>query len=133
MSDTETHHREILAAIQAHAPRREENGNHYIGTAKPCYAMSMPVARQIAREWIACHPELTAAEYRRLLDSLSRGESSNEIGLIGDFLLLLPRFRKTIGPRQVERWVGRAVGWGEVDSICQGKFTADELLSNWPA
>ncbi len=121
----------ILTAIQKQAGQPARRGDNYIGTKKLVYPISTPVARQVAREWIARHPELTPGDYRRLLDLLARGESVNEFVFLSDLLLLLPRLRATLPPRALDGWLSRAEGWGEVDVICQNKFSADEMLSNW--
>ncbi len=126
------YHKELVQAIKQNAQELQK-GNRYIGTPKPWYAMKSAVAVKIGRDWINCHPDLTAAEYFQLLDSLSTGETSNEIGYIGYFLAALPRYRKQLSPRRLERWLAHAQGWAEVDSICQGKFTAEEVVSKWEA
>lgn len=126
------YHREILEAIkQAAKEPTPRAGDGYIGTRKPVYMLSTPATRQVAREWIARHPALTPDDYADLLDLLSQGETCNEVGLIGDFLLLLPKLRYTLDPSHLDIWLDHTEGWGEVDSICQNKFKADEILARW--
>lgn len=128
------YHREISDEIielakREHAPYRD--GDAYVGTAKRCYLIKTAVVRQMAKDWILRHPELTPAEYRQLLDSLARGTTSNEFWLIGELLQLAPQLRATCDPHQIAGWLEHAQGWAEVDSICQSKFMAQEMLSNW--
>lgn len=126
------YHRDLIDAIkEASKESAPRTGNGYIGTNKPYYPVSMPITRQVAREWIARHPDLTPDEYDDLLDSLSRGETCNELALIGDLLLLLPHLRRTLDPARLDLWLDHAEGWGEVDSICQNKFKPGEILSRW--
>ncbi len=126
------YHQELVDAIkQASKDSTPRTGDGYIGTRKPVYPLSMPATRQVVREWIARHPDLAADEYAELLNSLAQGETSNEVGLIGDFLLLLPHLRRTLDPACLNLWLDHTEGWGEVDSICQNKFKADEILSRW--
>ena len=128
------HHQEILhdlveLAQSEHAPYRE--GDPYVGTTKPCYLIKTTVFRPMVKDWLLRHPELTPVEYRRLLASLSRGTTSNEFWLIGELLQLAPRWRATCDPRQIASWLDHAQGWAEVDSVCQSKFTAQDMLSDW--
>jgi hypothetical protein len=129
------YHKEIASAIKRRAAqekvRLNQQGDRYIGTTKPSYALKAAVVGEIVRGWIARHPDLTPADYRHLLDSLSRGETHNEFAFIGPLLSHLPRLRKTLAPRALDGWLARAEGWAEVDCICQSNFTADELLANW--
>jgi len=126
---------EIAHAINQRAAqekvRLNQQGDRYIGTTKPSYALKAAVVGEIVRGWIARHPDLTPADYRHLLDSLSRSKTHNEFAFIGPLLSHLPRLRKTLAPCALDGWLARAEGWAEVDCICQSNFTADELLANW--
>jgi len=129
-------HKEILAQIKKRAARehvRLRRGDRYIGTTKPFYPLRGAVYGEIVCGWTARRPDLTPAEYRHLLDSLSRGETHNEFAFVGILLYCLPRLRKTLAPRALGGWLARAEGWAEVDCICQSNFTSDELLANWGA
>jgi len=129
------HHRELMAEVKAHArpltQSQREKLENYIGTTKSFYAIGADTERQITREWIKKHPNLTAPEYIELLGSLYRGKSCNEISLAGGLLISLPRLRKTIEPKYLDEWLNNVQGWGEVDSICQSKFSATEVLAKW--
>ncbi len=133
MNRAAIYRQEILTALERRATGPAHRGDRYSGSTKWVYPVSVPLARTIAREWIAGHPELTPGDYRRLLNLLARGQSVNEFGFLGDLLHLLPALRATLRPRDLEEWLNRAEGWAEVDSICQSKFTAAEMLSRWRA
>lgn len=71
-------------------------------------------------------------EFKGLLYSLSRGKSHSEFGVIGKLLEYLPEYRKKLEPWFLDSWLDYAEGWAEVDCICQGNFTEEEILSKWP-
>lgn len=137
MSAHESHiyHQEILSEIKRQAAQEGasyvDHGDDYIGTTKPCYLIRTPVIRQVAKDWIKCHPDLTSGDHLDLLNSLSQGKSHNEFSFVGILLEYMPKLRKTLKPRHLDGWLERAEGWAEVDSICQSSFTAEELLANW--
>jgi 3-methyladenine DNA glycosylase AlkD len=127
-------HQELLDEIRERAYGLEpQAGDHYLGTTKPIYRLSTADSRSIVKDWIRRHPEVTPTEYRALLDSLARGRTTNELTTIGDLLRLLPRLRRTLEPTCIDAWLGRVEGWAETDSICQGSFTAAEMLGEWSA
>jgi 3-methyladenine DNA glycosylase AlkD len=132
---TNKHHSELMSQVRAHAKEisksEREKLERYIGTNKTLYAMGADTQRKIIKEWTKKHPDLTQSEYIELLNSLYQGDSVNEISLAGELLASFPKLRKNVEPKHFDAWLNRAQGWAEVDSICQSKFTAEELLSNW--
>lgn len=110
---------------------RKEKLESYIGTTKTFYAIGAETEKQIIKRWIKKHSDLAVPEYMELLDSLYQGESCNEISLAGGLLKSLPKLRKTIEPKYLDGWLNRVQGWGEVDSMCQSKFSATEVLTKW--
>jgi 3-methyladenine DNA glycosylase AlkD len=109
----------------------KEKLERYIGTNKTFHAMGADTQRKIIKEWTKKHLGLTQSEYIELLSSLCQADSVNEISLAGELLESFPKLRKNVEPKHLDAWLNRAQGWGEVDSLCQSKFTAIELLSNW--
>ena len=93
--------------------------------------MGADTQRKIIKEWTKNHPGLTQSEYIELLSSLYQGDSVNEISLAGELLESFPKLRKSVEPKHLDAWLNNVRGWAEVDSICQSKFTAEELLTNW--
>jgi 3-methyladenine DNA glycosylase AlkD len=51
--------------------------------------------------------------------------------MAGKLLEYLPQLRKQVPPSKVDEWLVNLKGWGQVDSLCQSNFTAEELLSDW--
>lgn len=131
----EKYHLELMSEVRSHARKlslsQREKLERYIGTNKVCHVMDADAERQIVRSWMRRHPCLTRSEYIGLLDSLYRGESVNEVSLAGELLESLPKLRKTVEPRYLDVWLNRLHGWAEVDSLCQSKFSAIEVLANW--
>jgi 3-methyladenine DNA glycosylase AlkD len=129
------YHLELMSEVKAHArpltQSQKEKMENYIGTAKTCYAIGASTERQTVRNWINKHPDLEASEFVDLLNSLCLGESCNEISLAGELLESLPKLRNNIEPGCLDIWLNKVQGWGEVDSICQSKFSAKEVLARW--
>ena len=129
------HHSELMSEVKAHARQlslsEKTKLERYIGTNKICYAIGADAERKIIREWIKKHPNLTESEGIELLSSLYQGDSINEISLAGALLKSLPKLRRNIEPQSLDAWLNKVRGWAEVDSLCQSKFSAAELLANW--
>jgi 3-methyladenine DNA glycosylase AlkD len=132
---TNKHLSELLSQVRTHAKRisksEREKLERYIGTNKTLCVMGADTQRKIIKEWTKKHPDLTQSEYIELLSSLYQGDSVNEISLAGELLGSFPKLRENVEPKHLDAWLNNVRGWAEVDSICQSKFTAEELLSNW--
>lgn len=128
-------HREILREIEKQVrenrARYAPQGDAYIGSTKPCYMLGAATSHRIAREFVRRHADMALDDYACLLDSLSQGKTTNEIGFIGDLLQRMPRLRHQLDPRRVAAWLEHVQGWAETDGICQSTFAAEDLLSNW--
>ena len=131
---TNRHHLLILAELRKHAGKasdsRLQKMKSYIGTTKPFYLMHTGVERQIARDWVRKHPDLSRDECVALLTSLYRGDSHDEI-CMASRLLGSSKIRKKVAPRFIDAWLSRVEGWAETDSICQSNFSGEELLAKW--
>jgi len=108
-----------------------EKFKNYIGTKKTLYSIATETERQIVKEWIKDHYDLKPSEYVQLLTSLFQGESINEISIASELLQYVPELRRQVEPKYLDRWLNNLQGWAEIDSLCQSKFTADEVLENW--
>lgn len=102
------------------------SGHEYLG-------VPVPVRRSIARAWIRAHAALRIADQLAVIESLYAGDSHEEKTLASLILGYAPQLRAAVSLRDLERWLGRLQGWAEVDALCSGVFTADEVLSRWPA
>lgn len=128
-------HSELISEVKAHArplsQSQKERFQRYVGTSKTFYAIGTAAERAIIKGWMKRHPNLTEAEYLELLNSLCQGESFNEISIASELLESLPKLRKAVVPKCLDEWLNRVHGWAEVDSFCQSKFSAAEVLCNW--
>lgn len=129
-------YQELLLELKKHAGEgtktQSARENSYDGTMKFCYVIKVPIKRQIIKDFIKKHPNLSFPEYLELLNSLYQGKSHDEFSLGNKLLEHLPKLRKQLKPRILDSWLGRAEGWAEVDGICQSNFTNQELIECWP-
>lgn len=125
------HHKEIIRLYSSYSGKfSSKHGNSYIGTTKFSYPINTPSSRKLLKDWLG-FATLTPSTYRDLLNSLSQGKSHHEFSAIGKLLEFCPKLRKTLDPNLLNNWLNHAEGWAEVDTICQGNFTAEEILGNW--
>lgn len=125
------YHQEIVKLYDSYRGNyRSKHDGSYIGSTKFSYSISTPESRKLIKNWLK-KKTLTVKEYKELLDSLSRGKSHNEFSTIGKLLEYLPKFRSELEPKSLDIWLTNAEGWAEVDTICQGNFTAEEILPSW--
>ena len=132
------YHQEILEEIKMFAGvnpggRGEFDLGKYVGTSKPIYHVTNPETRGIARRWVGAHKDVSPDELIDMLDSLFQGRSHDERSFGGKLLECLPGLRRLVKPERLDRWLTGAEGWLEVDSLCQGAFTAGDMLSDWPS
>jgi len=127
-------HQEILIAIRRGAKGNRKASNlrkGYSGTTHYQFGLTNPQEREIAKDWIKKHPDLSLSYFLDLLDSLYRGESLEERTMAGMLLGYLPNLRKQINPDKLDGWLGYLEGWAEIDSLSQSVFTASEVLASW--
>jgi 3-methyladenine DNA glycosylase AlkD len=129
------YHLELISEVKAHAKKvpqfQMEKFKNYVGTTKTLYSIGTDAERKIIREWIKNHSDLKPSTYIELLTSLFLGESINEISIASELLESMPKLRRQVKPKYLDPWLNGVEGWAEVDSLCQSKFTADDLLQNW--
>lgn len=127
------YHQDILGEIKRSAGKGTKHSwdSNYLGSKDFHYNISNPIKRQIIKNWITNHQDLSLAEFTRLLDSLYKGKSYEEKTMAGYLLGYLPKFRKQIDIKLLDGWLDYLNGWAEIDTTCQGNFTVEELLSNW--
>lgn len=129
-------HQELILKLETHkgdaTKYQKEREISYVGTQKSSYFIKTEVRRQIVRNFIKEHPDLSFDEFITLLTSLSKGKSHDEISIVGTFLAYLPKYKIKIHLTALDHWLDNVEGWAEVDGICQSKFSADEMLKDWP-
>lgn len=129
------YHKELLDELRKHAGQCTEDQlkklQHYMGTTKHSYYIKSGIRVRIIKDWIKKHKDLTYKEFIDLLNSLYEGKSHDERLVAGKILEFLPKLRKNIDPSILDDWLESAEGWGEIDSLCQSNFSAEEILGNW--
>lgn len=127
------HHQEILGLIQKNSGKATQHTflNSYLGNDHPRYPISMPMLRQIAKNWMRIHPDLSANELGALLTSLVKGESSTEKCMAGILLDYSTNDQRKFDVALFDKWLNYLVGWAEVDVVCTGKYTGTEIVTQW--
>lgn len=126
------HHKEILSLIKTHSGKATQHtfSDTYLGNSHPRYAISAPVLRKIAKDWMRDHRHLSSDEIARLLTSLIEGESSTEKMMAGIVLDATIKEQRKFDPHLFDSWLDHLIGWAEVDSVCTGKYTVTEIPLN---
>lgn len=109
------------------------NLQKYLGSTHPVYGVSVSKKREIAKNWIKQHKNISFNQFIDLLDSLYDGKSYEEktfAGILIDYFQILS---KDIDPKLLDKWLDNLNGWAEIDSLCQSSFKLDALLSKWGA
>ena len=127
-------HKDILKLIQKKSgkPMQDAFLNSYLGNNHLRYAITAPTLRDIAKEWVRSHKDLTSEELADVLTSLVEGESSTEKIMAGIILGYSAKSQRTFDPAIFDHWLDHLVGWAEVDAVCTGDFTITQLPSDWP-
>jgi len=126
-------HKEILEQIQQHSgkPTQHTFLNSYLGNSHPRYPISIPVLRKIAKEWMKAHRDLPVSKFSSLLTSLIKGKSSTEKTMVGILLDNSSIDQRKFDPELFNTWLNYLEGWAEVDSLCTGRYSDSEILSQW--
>lgn len=126
-------HKEILEQIQLHSgkPTQHTFLNSYLGNSHPRYPISIPELRKIAKLWTTSHRHLTASKFAALLGSLIKGKTSTEKCMVGILLDYSTPDQRKFEPKLFNSWLNYLEGWAEVDSLCTGRYSDSEILSQW--
>ncbi len=126
-------HKEILALIKLNSgkPTQHTFLDSYLGNSHPRYPISIPTLRKIAKDWMTAHRNLSAAQLAVLLTSLIKGKSSTEKCMVGILLDYTTLDQRKFNPKLFNTWLNYLEGWAEVDSLCTGKYSQTEILSQW--
>lgn len=126
------YYQQILTEVKKHAGKLPNHSwnNHYLGNSHSHYQLSNSLKRQIIKDWLR-DKNLTLEELIVLENQLYQGKSYEEKYLAGVLWGYLPKLRKQLEPKLLDKWLGELIGWAEIDATCQSNFTAQELLDNW--
>jgi 3-methyladenine DNA glycosylase AlkD len=126
-------HKEILHQIRSHSgkPTQHTFLNSYLGNSHPRYPISIPLLRKIAKEWMINHRDMSASTFAVLLTSLIKGDSSTEKCIVGILLDYSTLDQRKFSPQLFNSWLNYLEGWAEVDSLCTGRYSDSEIVSQW--
>jgi len=129
------HHRVLLGELEKHRRNHVHSASNdsYLSIGHHYLDVSVPTRRTLAGAWLEKNQDLPDAEFLAVLESLYRGRSHEEKTLASILLSYHCGGRKIVGLKQLNAWFDDLAGWAEIDMICSGVFTADEVLANWPA
>lgn len=128
-------HQELLRLIKDNSGQGTKHTelDAYLGNSNFRYPINIPTLRKLVKSWAFEHKDISAEALTDLIGSLVQGESSTE-KIVGGLLLdYMPTQRKQLKPTLYEEWLDHIEGWSEIDSLCQGHFTPEEMLEKWPA
>jgi 3-methyladenine DNA glycosylase AlkD len=134
MKITNPYHKEILHLIVTLSGDTTAHtfSDDYLGTSHPRYPINNPTLRQIAKEWMRDHKDLSAKDFEKLLTSLIKGKSATEKVMAGMLMDAATKTQRQINPEVFDIWLDHLEGWAEVDCVCTGQFTVTEVPRQWP-
>lgn len=128
-------HDQLLTIIKNESkksPNLSKHGASYEGHRDKSYGLTNPQLRKIAKTWLLEHRNLDSNDFVSLLNSLyNKSDSSTEKYLAGFLLEYSPTLRRELIPSLLDDWLDDLIGWGQVDSLCQSKFGAEDMMGYW--
>ena len=128
-----TWHKEIVKEFSRHSTKKSNHVDlpKYLGTRNKLYSLTNATEKQIAKDFLNRHKDITGAQFLDLVNALYAGDSFNERTFGTKLLAYKKKFKPLFTPARIYGWLGKLFGWCEVDSLCQSTFTADDLLAGW--
>jgi 3-methyladenine DNA glycosylase AlkD len=97
----------------------------------PRGATTVPDLRKAAKSWATQNRDAPIKDFEELVTALI-GEASSTKKCMGGLLLgYMPVQRRMLDPFLYDHWLDHAEGWSEVDGLCYGYFTSEEILGNF--
>lgn len=127
------YHQDILGLIRQNSGKGTQHTflDSYLGNSHPRYAITAPVLRRIAKEWMRSHADIRSGEFADLLSSLINGASSTEKIFAGILMDYASRDQRDFDPKLFNGWLEHLVGWAEVDAVCTGKYAVTHVPARW--
>ncbi len=121
-----------LSSLAEEKPFKPKLSLSYSGSKQKSFPLRTAQIRSVCKLWVKNHPEIKLGELIALFTSLLKNaQTSTEKYLVGYILNYLPKQRREIKPALLDDWLNHLNGWAQIDSLCQSKFTAKDLLTNW--
>lgn len=124
------HHTSLLKTLKKHAGKGTtlSASDSYLSSGHCYYNISVPVRRQIAKDWLRENSKVSDKDFLAMLDSLFQGASHEEKTMASILLGYHTTARSRVTFTQIDRWLDELVGWAEIDSLCAGIFTPQDFL-----
>lgn len=97
----------------------------------PHGATTVPQLRQAALAWTKNNKDISARHFQQIVTGLIHESAGLKKCMGGILLGYMPAQRSGLNPFLFEEWLEHTDGWGSVDAICYGHFTAKEILDNY--
>src|SRR5580658_5492007 len=107
-----------------------QNNNLY-SEILPANARTVPDVRKAVKKWAGQNKGIAVKDFEELVTAFIQQPSALSKCMGGILLGYMPAQRGMLDPFVYEKWLEHASGWAEVDGICYGYFTADEILGNY--
>jgi 3-methyladenine DNA glycosylase AlkD len=126
-------HKQILKLIEEKSGKGTKHTmlDSYLGNKNPRYAITAPVLRKLAKEWMRANKELSTVEFTALLTSLIKGKSSTEKVFAGILMDYCSHEQGAFNPEIFDHWLEHLEGWAEIDSVCTGQYTIHQVVPGW--
>jgi 3-methyladenine DNA glycosylase AlkD len=126
-------HKQILNLIEENSGKGTKHTmlDSYLGNKNPRYAITAPVLRKLAKEWMLANKELSTVEFTALLTSLIKGKSSTEKVFAGILMDYCSHEQGAFDPEIFDHWLEHLEGWAEIDSVCTGQYTIHQVVPGW--
>ncbi len=128
-------YKEIVASLKTAGGKARNDAflDKYLGNMHPKYALSTPELRTIARDWMKRHRNISAQEFSELLTCLLEGKTFTEKIMAGIMLGYATQAQRTFDIKIFDHWLSQLEGWAEIDALCSGKYSLNEIPRNWKA
>lgn len=97
----------------------------------PPGATTVPQLRKAALTWAKNNKDISPRRLEQIVTSLIHESDGLKKCMGGILLGYMPAQRSGLSPFLYEEWLEHSEGWGAVDAICYGHFTAAEMLDNF--
>ena len=129
------HHATLLEQIKELSrtqPYKSKLNSSYDGHNEKSYSLSNPQLRKLVKFWLKKNKNISLDDYVELLNSVYKHSKSSTEKYLGGYLVeYLPKLRVQLNPLLLDDWLENLTGWAQVDSLCQSKFSSEDLLNNW--
>ena len=128
-------YKEIVASLKSTGGKARNDVflDKYLGNKHPKYALSTPALRKIAQDWMKRHRDISPEDLAELLTYLVEGKTFTEKIMAGVMLGYATPAQRSFNIKVFDHWLNQLEGWAEIDALCSGKYSLNEIPRNWKA